>query len=90
LRPGVLGVEFMPEKTFEKAMGRLEEIVKTLEQGNLPLEESLKVFEEGMQLFRYCSSKLEEAQKRVALLVQDEDGSLKQVPFEKEAAGDEQ
>lgn len=73
----------MEERNFEDAMKRLEEIVQMLENGNLPLEESLKIFEEGMKLIKFCSNKLEEAEKKVTILVQ-ESGGYTQVPFEEE------
>ncbi len=76
----------MAEKKFEKAMERLEEIVRSLEQGDLPLEESLRVFEEGMKLVTFCSGKLEEAEKKVSLLVR-ESGKYKEIPFEMDEEG---
>ena len=76
----------MAEKKFEKAMERLEEIVRSLEQGDLPLEESLRVFEEGMKLVTFCSGKLEEAEKKVSLLVR-ESGKYKEIPFEMDEGG---
>ena len=57
----------MAEKKFEDAMQRLEEIVQGLEQGDLPLGDSLKVFEEGMELAKFCSRELESAEKKVSL-----------------------
>jgi len=54
---------------FEDAMKRLEEIVDKLETGNADLENSLSLFEEGVKLVRFCSSKLEEAKKKVEILV---------------------
>jgi exodeoxyribonuclease VII small subunit len=71
----------MSEKKFEDAMKRLEEIVRSLEEGDLPLEDALKVFEEGMGLVKFCSDKLEEAEKKVTLLIQ-ENGGVAQVPFD--------
>lgn len=73
----------MEEKKFEDAMKDLEEIVRRLESGDLPLEESLKIFEQGVALSRYCFNKLEEAEKRVSILVKDQ-GGLKREPFETE------
>jgi exodeoxyribonuclease VII small subunit len=64
----------MKEKQFEDAMKELEDIVKRLESGDLSLEESLKIFEEGIALSRYCFKKLEEAEKRVSILIKDEEG----------------
>lgn len=54
---------------FEKNLKRLEEIVHKLEDGQLPLEESLKLFEEGIKTSRECNAKLAEAEKRVKLLL---------------------
>jgi exodeoxyribonuclease VII small subunit len=72
----------MAEKKFEEAMERLEQIVESLEGGDLTLEESLKIFEEGMKLIRFCSKKLEEAEQKVTLLVKESGGTLTQQPFE--------
>jgi len=58
----------MSKKTFESAMLRLQEIVTELEGGGLGLEASLKVYEEGMELIKFCSSKLQDAEKRVKTL----------------------
>jgi exodeoxyribonuclease VII small subunit len=73
----------MKEKNFEDAMKELEDIVKRLESGDLSLEESLKIFEEGIALSRYCFKKLEEAEKRISILIKDEQG-IKREPFESE------
>jgi len=78
----------MAEKKFEKAMERLEEIVENLEGGELSLENSLKVFEEGMKLARFCSHKLEEAEKKVTLLVRESGEKHTQAPFEIEEEKD--
>ena len=74
----------MPEKKFEEAMQRLEEIVQSLDSGDLPLEESLKIFEEGMKLVGFCNSKLDEAEKKVSLLIKESDGQLKEKPFDED------
>jgi exodeoxyribonuclease VII small subunit len=58
-----------PEKSFEEALARLEDIIEELDQGELKLEESLRLFEEGIGLARYCNSKLDEAQGKVELLL---------------------
>jgi exodeoxyribonuclease VII small subunit len=57
------------EENFESALKRLEEIVQKLEQGNLSLDDSLKLFEEGIQRSRFCSKKLSEAEKKVEKLI---------------------
>lgn len=72
----------MAEKKFEKAMERLEGIVESLEKGDLPLEDSLKIFEEGMELVNFCSRKLEEAQQKITLLIREGGGKYSQQPFE--------
>ena len=74
----------MAEKKFEEAMKRLEDIVQSLESGDLPLEESLKIFEEGMKLISFCSKRLEEAEQKVTMLVKESDGKYTQQPFEME------
>jgi exodeoxyribonuclease VII small subunit len=79
----------MSDIKFEDALGRLEQIVDQLESGDLALESSLKVFEEGVALARRCAKYLEEAEKRIELLTKDESGLLKAEPFEwdKESQG---
>ncbi len=61
-------------KSFEAAMQRLEEIAAALEAGDLPLEKSLEMFEEGVELSKYCAAKLEEAEQRLKRLVKKEGG----------------
>lgn len=72
----------MAEKTFEKALERLEEIVKKMEEGDMTLEESLKAFEEGINLSRFCARKLDEAERRVEVLIKAE-GEPEVKPFTK-------
>jgi len=72
----------MKDIKFEDALQRLEQIVDQLEAGDLPLEDSLKVFEEGVALARRCAKYLEEAEKRIELLTKDESGLLKTELFE--------
>lgn len=72
----------MAEKKFEKAMERLESIVQNLESGDLSLEDSLKAFEEGMELVRFCNTKLDEAEQKVTILTRESTGKLVQQPFE--------
>ena len=69
------------EPTFEEAMARLEEIVRELEEAELPLEKSLKIFEEGVRLSRLLNSKLNEAEGKVEILLQDEEGKKVARPF---------
>ena len=65
-------------KDFEAAIAELESIVKQLEQGDLPLETSLQLYERGVQLSRFCHARLEEAERRIELL--NERGELKPAP----------
>ncbi len=74
----------MAEKKFEAAMARLEEIVEELEKGDLALEQSLKLFEEGIKLSRICNKRLEEAERKVEILMKDKNGKMKAEPFEEE------
>lgn len=77
--------------SFETALQKLDEIVQRLEKGELPLEESLKLYEEGVRLSRMCHAKLDEAQGRIELLMKDARGDLvldgegkpKRTPFPK-------
>jgi exodeoxyribonuclease VII small subunit len=73
----------MAKKTeaFETQLKRLEEIVRNLEGGQLPLEDSLKIFEEGVKLSRTCHDRLSAAERRVELLLQDSQGGLITEPF---------
>ena len=78
----------MAEKKFEEAMRQLGEIVQALESDDLPLEDALKDFEKGMELVKFCSKKLEEAERKVTLLVQESGGKHTQVPFDLEEEKD--
>ena len=74
----------MAEKNFEEAMQRLEEITQGLEKGDLSLEDSIEIFEEGMKLAKFCTKKLEEAEKKVTRLIKEGEGKFSQQPFEVE------
>jgi exodeoxyribonuclease VII small subunit len=63
----------MAKEKFEEALGRLEDIVRRMEAGDMTLEESLKAFEEGIKLARLCSRKLDEAERRVEILLKQEE-----------------
>ena len=76
------------EQKFEDAFQKLESLVKKLEEGNLSLEESLKAFEEGVRLSRFCSKKLDEAEKKVEVLLKDNNGRLLPKTFSLEDEGD--
>lgn len=66
----------MQEMSFEKAIARLEEIVKELEDGRLPLESALVLFEEGVKLSRICEGYLEAAEQKISILLADEKGGV--------------
>lgn len=77
----------MPAATsneFEKAFAELEQIVKRLESEELPLDESLELFEKGIRLSRFCNQKLEEVEKKIELILADSKGQPKSEPFEPE------
>jgi exodeoxyribonuclease VII small subunit len=65
-------------KDFEAAIAELETLVKKLEEGDIPLETSLKLYERGVQLSRFCHSRLEDAERRIEVL--NERGELKPAP----------
>lgn len=69
----------MTNKTFEEAMNELEDIVKKLEQGEVQLEEAIELYKKGMELSHFCHEKLQNAEKQLISVV-NEDGELK--PFE--------
>ena len=68
-------------KTFEESMQRLEQIVRAMEQGDGPLEESLKLFQEGTQLVRSCNQLLDEAQLQVTKIMTAPDGTPSEEVF---------
>lgn len=70
--------------SFEESLKKLETIVDQLEKGDLPLEESLKLFEEGVGLSAACKKELDEAEGKVQMLIRQRDGSLKAEPFPNE------
>ncbi len=72
----------MAVKTFEENMAELEEIAAKLENGDVTLDESLKLFERGIKLSKACQKKLEEAEKKVKILVGDSDGEMTEEDFE--------
>ena len=71
----------MTDLKFEDGLTRLEQIVSQLEAGNLSLEDSLRVFEEGIGLARHCAKYLADAERRIEVLAKDEAGALSQKPF---------
>jgi len=71
----------MATEKFETALKKLEEVVRKLEGGDLSLEDSLKAFEEGVRQASFCTRKLDEAEKRVEVLLKQKDGTFTKTPF---------
>ena len=69
-------------KTFEQSMERLEQIVRAMEKGDVPLEESMKLFQEGTELVRSCEKLLDEAQMQVKKIMASSDGSPVEEDFQ--------
>ncbi len=76
----------MAKEKFEEALTKLEKIVTKLEKGDIPLEESLRLFDEGVRLSRFCNQKLNEAERRVEILLKDEQGIVVSQPFDPSAS----
>ena len=74
----------MATEKFETSLKKLEDIVRRLEGGSLSLEDSLKAFEEGVRHSTFCAKKLDEAERRVDVLLKRKDGSFAREPFESE------
>ena len=72
----------MPKEKFEDALSKLEKIVSRLEEEHIALEESLKLFEEGIRLSRFCNQKLDEAEKKVEILLKDKNGVIRPHSFD--------
>ena len=71
----------MKEQTYEESMKELEQVIKDLESGELSLDESIKKFEKGMKLSKYCNSLLEDAEKKITVLIENESGELIEEDF---------
>ena len=74
----------MATEKFETALKKLEDIVRRLEGGSLSLDDSLKAFEEGVKHAAFCAKKLDEAERKVEVLLKQKDGSFSRQPFETE------
>lgn len=70
--------------TFEQQLQRLEEIVSSLEKGDVPLADSLSLFEEGTKLIAACTKQLDQAEQQVVKLMKGPDGAPVELPFESE------
>ena len=75
------------EKTFEESLSQLEKIILELEEGELSLEEALKKFEEGIELSRFCTQKLTQAEEKVERLIKTTQGEFKTEPLDSEEEG---
>lgn len=76
------------EKSFEKSLAELEEIVVKLEEGDLPLEESLELFEKGINLSRSCRERLTNAERRIEILMKDPEGGFAAEEFDPDSLRD--
>lgn len=74
--------DIQEQKTFEASLEALEQIVRELEQGDLPLEKSLELFEHGIRLSRECQERLSQAERRIEVLLRDNQGRPVVAPFE--------
>ena len=72
----------MEKMTFEQAIMRIDDIVKTLEKGDAPLEQSLTLFEEGTSLIKFCSKLLDSAEQKVVRLQKGPDGEPEETAFD--------
>ena len=70
------------QESFESAIDKLEKIVAEMEKGDLPLENALAKFEEGMKLHDFCSKKLDEVEKKITILLKDKNGDITEAPFD--------
>lgn len=68
-------------KKFEQAIAELEEVVAKLEKGELTLDESIEFFQKGVELSKYCSKRLDEAERKITLLIEKENGELSEEPL---------
>ena len=78
----------MAKKNFEQALAKLEQVTAELEDGDLSLDKSLEKFNEGIELVRFCNTRLEEAKSRVDLLLH-KNGELTTVPLTEDNGGDQ-
>ena len=73
------------KKSFEEAMNELESVVEQLERGELSLDESIEVFQKGVELSRYCGRRLDEIEKKITVLIEDEKGEVREEAFQAES-----
>lgn len=70
------------DKSFEESLQELELIVQKLERGDISLEDSIANFQQGIELSRYCAAKLDDAEKKISILLEDDEGNLIEKDFE--------
>jgi exodeoxyribonuclease VII small subunit len=80
----VIRSAYMDKLSFEQAITRIDDIVKTLEKGDAPLEQSLSLFEEGTNLIKFCGNLLDTAEQKVVRLQKGSDGTPEELPFDTE------
>ena len=78
---GTVSEEDMISLTYEEAIARLEQVVKQLETGDIPLDDSLQLFQKGMKLSSICHHKLDEIEKKITQLVEQGNGETGEIPF---------
>ncbi|MCX7923258.1 MAG: exodeoxyribonuclease VII small subunit [Clostridia bacterium] len=69
------------KRNFEEAINELEGIVERLESGELTLDESIELFQNGIELSKYCTKKLDEVEKKISILIEDEKGEIREETF---------
>ena len=69
------------KKTFEEALAELEAIVDRMEKGEMTLDESIEFYHKGMELSKFCSTRLDEVEKKITLLIEGEKGEIREEPF---------
>lgn len=69
------------KKSFENAITELEEVVEKLEKGELSLDDSIEVFQKGIELSKYCNKRLDEVEKKISVLIEAENGELQEKEF---------
>jgi exodeoxyribonuclease VII small subunit len=69
------------KKSFEEAISQLEEVVSKLEKGEQSLDDSIDIFQKGIELSKYCNRKLDEVEKKISILIEEENGELKEKNF---------
>lgn len=72
----------MSKMSFEESMKKLEALVEELEVGELTLDQSLEKFKEGIGLLSFCNKKLDEAEKKISILIEESDGRIREQSFE--------